>query len=158
MSEGLADRLGMESRAQWDDARTVALTQGHLLVRGICRSTVKSQKKLPDGRVELQLSFPLGYKGRVVMRRDVLVRAYLPGEPEPHLEALLGEIRLELAPEGSGVVLVVPKATLEFWKEDLGQRFERFEAQELWFLDDFAAGDDTPESIANQVKKKDARP
>lgn len=154
MSERLQGRLGLSSRSDWKDARTVALTQSHLLVKGICRSDVESATKLPDGRVRLELSFPFGYKGRVTMWRAVVLRGFVEGAVEPELYDVLGRIRLVKHDEG--LLLVVPKDKLEWIdKEKLDQHFRRFEAAEVWFLDDFAAGDETPESVAGELKEKE---
>jgi hypothetical protein len=155
LSRGLRQRLGMRSRADWNDARAVALDQSHLLVKGISRSGTEGEPRpLSDGRVELRIDFPFGYEGTVVMRRTILLRAYAEGETEPFLLEPLAVLRLEAQSEPPGVLVPLDRETMEWIGEELDRKVVRFEVVKEWQLDDFAAGDETPATVRDNVKKR----
>lgn len=161
LSDGLRAKLGLEHRGDWIDLRTVVLDQKHLLVRGICRSEVASDPEaLPDGRVRLVLDFPFGYEGRVTLRRVVVMRAYVPEEPDPVVYQQLSALRLE--PDEKGRRIIIPlrdidAEDLKYVFEELERGVARFEIAEEWLLDDFAAGGETPSRLREEHDARKTR-
>ena len=95
ISDPMRKRLGLRSRGDWKDARAVVLDQRHILVKGICRSSVEGEPEvLADGRVRLELDFPLGYEGAVWMRPVLMLRAFVAGETEPRIFVALPRLQL----------------------------------------------------------------
>ncbi|MHC4959815.1 MAG: hypothetical protein ACYTGN_15740 [Planctomycetota bacterium] len=155
LSRGLRKRLGMRSRADWNDARAVALDQSHLLVKGISHSEAEGDPRtLDDGRVELKIDFPFGYEGTVVLRRTILLRAYAEGQAEPFLLEPLPELKVIALHDPAGVLVPLDPRTLEWIAEELDRKVVRFEVVKEWQLDDFAAGDETPATVRDNVEKK----
>jgi hypothetical protein len=154
LSDGMRKSLGIANRGQWEDARTVVLTKSHILVRGICLSDVAGEPKaLPDGRVLLELDFPLGYEGRVVLRPGVRLRAWVADSPEPVVLEPLDKITLKWR-KNDGVLVEVPEDAQRWIEPELARPIVRFEVVTEWFLDDFAAGDETPKSVSKALAEK----
>ncbi len=148
LSDGLRDRLGFSSRAEWEEARQIVLGPRHLVVRGIRRSESRGDPLLlPDGRAQLDLRFPYGVEGRLVLRRVPLLRIFADGQSEPFLYEFLPALRI--LPAKAGLTMPLPAE----WREELlaqigkGLDVDRLEARAEWFLDDFAIGNDSPSTV-----------
>lgn len=160
LSDPLRRALGMRSLGEWKDARAVALRASHRAIRGIVRSDVGAARELPDGRVELDLRFPFGYRGRVKMRRIPVLRVFAGGSPVPFLYEHLPA--LELDRTDRGLLVEVPGEILDLLEPgDLRPEggIDRVEAARLWFLDDFAIGDEDPDTVRKGIEEgREARP
>ena len=153
MSDPLRRSLGMKSLGEWKDARAVALKSSHRAIRGIVRSDVEGARPLPDGRVELDLRFPFGYRGKVRMRRIAVLRAFREGAEAPFLYDHLPSIDVEPTPRGLEVR--VPATVLEgLGALDL-DGIVRFEALRIWFLDDFSIGDEDPGTVRKGIEDRE---
>jgi len=155
LSDGLRSKLGIESRAAWSDARLV-LRGSHPLVKGIVRSHIDGRpRKGPDGRVRLALDLPFGYRASVWMRPAAVLRIWLEGDQSPYYEQLDG-LDPVLGKQALGVR--VPPDLVETLREELappGRRLLRIEAGWEWFLDDFDARDQTPDTVRGDLDEHD---
>ncbi|MDH3265129.1 MAG: hypothetical protein OEM24_14165 [Paracoccaceae bacterium] len=144
------ERLGMRSRSDWKDARAVALHRNHPVVWGIVHSDVREPRALPDGRVLLDLRFPLGYRGQVWMRRVPVLMAFGADSLDPvvyeHLPAL------EVSKTGGGLRVAVPSEMLGWIDPKDLEGVVRVEAALLWFLDDFAVGDEDSRTVRGTIE------
>ncbi len=148
LSDGLRGRLGFASRAEWEEARRIVLGPRHAVIRGIRRSKERGEPHLlPDGRALLDLRFPFGIEGKLVLRRVFLLRVFADGQSEPFLYDFLP--RLQLLPGKAGLTIPLPAE----WRDDVlsqigkGRAVDRIEARGEWFLDDFSVGDDSPSTV-----------
>jgi len=151
LSDGLRGRLGFASRAEWEEARQIVLGPRHIVVRGIRRSREEgSPRLLPDGRAQLDLRFPYGIEGRLILRRVSLLRIFADGRKEPFLYEFLPATRI--LPAKAGITIPLPAE----WRADLlaqigpGRDVDRIEARAEWFLDDFSIGDDSPSTVRDR--------
>jgi len=155
LGDGLRRRLGIRSRAEWDDAR-IFLDQGHIFVKGIVRSSAKGEPALEaDGRVRLDLKFPLGYRGTLWLSRVYVLRAFEQGAENPFLYEQLDVLRATALPDG--VLLEVPPSIMErYVARQLGpaRKLARVELAEEWFLDEFRAGDETSETLRKDLDER----
>jgi hypothetical protein len=152
LSDPLRRKLGMGSLGEWKDARAVGLTQGHRAIRGIVRSDLGAARGLPDGRVELELRFPFGYRGTVRMRRIAVLLAFRDGSLAPFLYEHLPALEVGATPRGLEVE-VPAELLLALGEGDL-DGIARIEAARIWFLDDFAIGDDDPETVRRGIEDR----
>jgi hypothetical protein len=161
--ESLSDRLrrslGVSSRTEWQDARAVALTQGHIAIRAIQRSSVEGEPQvLPDGRVRLDLRLRyslLSMQGRVWLKPVPVLRIYAEGEEHPEIHRHLD--RLEVVGGPDGLALQVPADVVRDFEEALAlqhRRIARFEARVEWFLDDYELGDETPTANRKEIESR----
>lgn len=159
LSDRLRRRLGVTSRAEWRDARAIALTQGHIAVRAIRRSTVEGQPQvLEDGRVRLDLRLRyllFSVEGRVWLRPIPVLRVYAEGDEHPEIHRHLGGLEVYAGPDG--LTLRVPDEVVRDFEEALasdGRRVARFEAQVEWFLDDYELGGETPAASRKEIESR----
>ncbi|MHC4970799.1 MAG: hypothetical protein ACYTG3_00545 [Planctomycetota bacterium] len=159
LSDRLRRKLGVTSRAEWQDARAVALTQSHIAVRAIRRSTVEGEPQvLEDGRVRLDLRlryFLFSMEGRVWLRPIPVLRIYAEGEEHPEIHRHLGGLEVVAGPDG--LALRVPDDVLLDFEEALAQsrrRITRFEARVEWFLDDYELGGETPAASRKEIESR----
>jgi hypothetical protein len=159
LSDPLRRSFGIESRADWKDARAIILTQDHLAIRALKRAKITGDPiDLPDGRIQLPVAVHAVFfriDGTVTLRRSAVLRAWLPGESEPRLDERLDSVRLAVATQGLG--LEVPSDLLEWLLEGEdglmpGMEFDRFEAAQIWFLDEFSFGDQTSRSVQQDIE------
>jgi len=159
LSDDLRRSLGIRSRADWTDARAVVLTQDHLLIRAMKRAKISGPAEtLADGRIRLPVAvnaIVFSVRGTVTLRREAVLRGWVPGEKEPRLNERLDSIELRIGPDGLGVL--VPAELMEWLGPDLspGMEFERFEARWLWFLDSFQFGEETPKKVDPDTVQSD---
>ena len=158
LSNRLRADLNMESRVDWKDARAVALTQDHRVIKGLSRAKISGPAEvLPDGRVRLPFSVRalfVGISGTLTLRREVVLRAWIEGESEPVLNWRPRDLRLTFAADGMGVALSEEDLSLLTDPEgDLqsGMKLERFEASKIWFLDGFTIGDDDAQKVQSEL-------
>jgi hypothetical protein len=159
LSDALRRKLGVTSRTEWQDARAVALTQGHIAIRAIGRSSVEGEPRvLPDGRVrlDLRLRYSLfSMKGRAWLRPVPVLRVYAEGEEHPEIHRHLAGLDVVAAPDG--LTLRVRDEVLIDFEEALarpGRRVTRFEARVEWFLDDYELGDETPAANRKEIESR----
>lgn len=159
LSDRLRRKLGVTSRAEWQDARAVALTQSHVAVRAIRRSTVESEPQvLEDGRVRLDLRLRyllFSMEGRVWLRPIPVLRIYAEGEQHPEIYRHLEGLEVFAGPEGLSVR--VPDDVVRDFEETLardGRRIARFEARVEWFLDDYELGGETPAAGRKEIESR----
>ncbi|MHC4818068.1 MAG: hypothetical protein ACYTF8_08435 [Planctomycetota bacterium] len=161
--ESLSDRLrlnlGVTSRTEWQDARAVALTQGHIAIRAIQRSSVEGEPQvLPDGRVRLDLRLRyslLSMPGRVWLKPIPVLRIYAEGEEHPEIHRHLAGLEVVAGPDG--LALRVPADVVRDFEEALAlqhRRIARFEARVEWFLDDYELGDETPTANRKEIESR----
>ncbi len=165
LTDGLQARLGVRSRADWDDMRAVVLRGSHPLVKGIVCSDVVAQRSLGPDTTELDVDMPLGYSGRVRMRRLTLLRIWVrphgAQEAEPWVDVVLPDVTPRVTDDG--VVVLVPRSDLDVVREQLkemrpGDEITKIEAVQEWFLDDFEAGGQTPEEIQKEADRREEAP
>lgn len=155
LSDPLRRRLGLRDRGDWKDARVLVLTGRHTLVRGVVASEVSgASAPRPDGRVSLGLEFPLGYRGEVLMSRLVVLRIFVRGESRPRIYEQLERLDLKVEPDALRVAL--DPELVRDWRE-FGvlrpeDQIERIEAGVEWFLDDFRAGEESPDTVREAVE------
>jgi hypothetical protein len=158
LSNRLRANLGMSSRLDWKDARTVALNQDHKVVKGLSRAKISGPSKtLPDGRVRLPFTIQALFvrvSGTLTLRREVVLRAWVEGETEPLLSWRPPELQLEFCDGGLGVAL--PEEDLSLLTDpdgDLksGMKLVRFEAARIWFLDGFTVGEQDAEQVKAEL-------
>ena len=150
LSDRLQERLGLRNRGEWIDARVVVLDDGHLLIKGIIRSDIEGEPEtLADGRVLLRLKFPFGHRGRVFLSRANVLRIFVRGDPSPRIYEQLEALELRFTTDSLSLALDPRMVRNWFEFEALGpdDQIERVEAGVEWFLDDFATGDENPESV-----------
>jgi hypothetical protein len=159
LSDRLRRKLGISSRAEWQDARAVALTQGHVAVTAIRRSTVEGEPQvLEDGRVRLDLRlryFLFSTEGRVWLRPIPVLRIYAEGEEHPDIHRQLRGLEVVAGPDG--LALRVPDDVLDDFEEALGREqrpIARFEARIEWFLDDYELGGETPAAGRKEIESR----
>jgi hypothetical protein len=159
LSDRLRRKLGVGSRTEWQDARAVALTQGHVAIRAIRRSTVEGEPRvLEDGRVRLALRlryFLFSMEGRVWLRPIPVLRIYAEGEEHPEIHRHLDGLDVVAGPDG--LALRVPDDTVQDFEEALARerrRVTRFEARVEWFLDDYELGDETPAASRKEIESR----
>lgn len=161
LSDKLRRSLGIESRADWKDARAVVLTQDHMAIRAMKRAKITGPaEELPDGRIRLPVAVNavvFNVRGSVTLRREAVLRGWIPGETEPVIDERLRSVHLMVAPEGVGAL--VPAKQLEWLEEDFstGTEFERVEAAWLWFLDSFEFGEQTSGNVTPESVHRDAQ-
>ncbi len=160
LTDGLQERLGIRSRGDWNDMRAVVLRSSHPLVKGIVCSEVVSERSLAPDTAELEVDMPLGYSGRVRMRRLTLLRVWVRpqgrAEAEPWVDVVLPEVTPRVAEDG--LVVLVPRDDLAAVRDQLkdmrpGDEITKIEAVQEWFLDDFEAGGQTPEKIQKEADR-----
>ena len=165
LTDGLQERLGIRSRADWDDMRAVVLHGSHPLVKGIVCSDVVAERSTGPDTAELDVDMPLGYSGRVRMRRMTLLRVWVleedESEPSAWIDLPLESIRGR--PLEQGLLIETPPDVAELIYQQLremgkGDRVVRIEAVQEWFLDDFEAGGQTPEEIQKEADGGEAAP
>ncbi|MEM8883975.1 MAG: hypothetical protein AAGD14_07905 [Planctomycetota bacterium] len=165
LSDGLRAQLGLTSRLDWKNARAVALTQSHIAVKGLKRAKITGpMETLPDGRVRLPIGVDAIFvqlKGTITLRREVVLRAWLPGQEEPELDQRLPDLQLTLARDGLGVVmprdlmeLLFPESGEMMTRLERGTELSRFEAAWIWFLDGFTIGEDDPSRIQAELEEQ----
>jgi hypothetical protein len=148
-SPELARRLGIRSRQEWADLRTLALDSRHVVVRGISRSRIEGVKSRGMDTAEAELRFPLGIEGSVSLRRLPVVRVWTDAGESPRVYEILD--RLLVRVEAEGLVVPLPPDLLPACEAELRRgRVIRAEALLEWFIDDFHVGGATPESVARQ--------
>lgn len=159
LSDRLRRKLGVTSRTEWQDARAVALTQSHIAIRAIQRSSVEGEPQvLQDGRVrlDLRLRYSLfSMAGRVWLRPVPVLRIYAEGEEHPEIHRHLSGLEVVAGP--TGLALRVPDEVLLDFEEALGRErrpIARFEARVEWFLDDYELGDDTPAANRKEIESR----
>lgn len=156
LSDGFRRRFGVSSRAEYRDARQVALKQDSLAIRGILRAEVDRAERRPDGRVLLHLDLPLWFRGRVWMKKQDVLRIEFEDESEAPVYFFLRRRRLvwdnDVAGIGASEIMIpgegpITREELELLAEDLAGvgGFRRFFAGTWWFIDDFAFGNDDRE-------------
>jgi len=156
ISDQLGAALGIESRLDWKDARTVVLTQDHLAIKALKRARITGDaEQLPDGRIRLPVAvnaIVFSIKGTVTLRREVVLRAWIEGQEELEVDYRLDEVTLVYAPDGIGVR--VPADILEILEPALppGTEFSRLEAAWIWFLDEFDFSGETEKSVGAEVQ------
>jgi hypothetical protein len=91
------------------------------------------------------------------MRPGVVMRAWVADSPEPVILQPLPSISLHPIEQG-GVAVAVPAQDMEWIAPELRRRIVRFEVVTEWFLDHFAAGDETPGSVREELKGKEEEP
>jgi hypothetical protein len=159
LSDDLRARLGVASRAEWQDARAVALTQGHVAIRAVTRSTIEGEpRRLGDGRTLLRLRLRylvFSMRGRVWLQPVPVLRIYAEGEPRPAIYRHLDGLAVVETP--LGLAVQVPDEVLGDFREVFareGRRVARFEARVEWFLDDYKLGDETPDSGRSEIARE----
>jgi len=159
LSDRLRRKLGVTSRTEWQDARAVALTQSHVAISAIRRSTVEGEAEaLQDGRVRLTLRlryFLFSMEGRVWLRPIPVLRIYAEGEEHPEIHRHLEGMEVLAGPDG--LTLRVPDDTVmdfEAALEKEGRRIARFEARVEWFLDDYELGQETPAANREEIESR----
>jgi len=159
LSDRLRRKLGVASRTEWQDARAVALTQGHVAISAIRRSTVEGEAQvLSDGRVRLTLRlryFLFSMEGRVWLRPIPVLRIYAEGEEHPEIHRHLEGMEVVAGPDG--LTLRVPADTVMDFEAALaqgGRRIARFEARVEWFLDDYELGQETPAANREEIESR----
>ena len=155
LSDPLRRRLGLRDRGDWKDARVLVLTGRHALVRGVVASEVAgASSPRSDGRVSLDLEFPLGYRGSVLMSRLVVLRIFIRGESRPRIYEQLERLDLKVEPDALRVAL--DPELVRDWREFGVLRpedeIDRIEAGVEWFLDDFRAGEESPDTVREAVE------
>ena len=151
LSDQLRRSLGIESRADWKDARAVVLKQDHMAIRAMKRAKITGPaEKLPDGRIRLPVAVNavvFSVRGTVTLRREAVLRGWIESETEPYLDERLSSVHLLVTPQGIGTL--VPPNLIELLGDDLhsGMEFERVESAWLWFLDSFEFGKESPDSV-----------
>ncbi len=140
LSDGFRRRFGVPTRAEYRDARQVALKQDSLAIRGILRAEVERGESLPDGRVLLHLDLPLWLSGRVWMKRQDVLRIEFNEKGETPVYLELDERRLGWGKDVAGIVISADD--VELLADDLAEvaGFRRFFAGTWWFIDDFEFG------------------
>ena len=159
-TRNLRRRVGVRSRPEWKDLRSVILTGTHPLVRGIGRSRVERTTRLGPTRSALDLAFPLGYEGRVVMRRLVVLRGFIEGKEHPHIKQTLPDLDVEVDEEHGGLLIRIPPDLLAGVRDAMEAEGApvRVEVAWEWFLDDFSAAGETPESVGKAWKETETEP
>lgn len=152
LSDGLRRALGLRSRANWADARVTVLTDDHRLIRGIAKAKIIGSRKDAGGRVMLRLDLPFGYKGRVWMAPVAILRVWTEGRRNAAYYQLEG-LQVVGGRDHVGVQLP-PDVAAELQRELAGKKVTAFVARTEWFLDGFAAGDDTPEKIRKDLERR----
>jgi len=159
LSDRLRRKLGVASRTEWQDARAVALTDGHIAIRAIRRSSVEGEPQvLEDGRVrlDLRLRYSLfSMAGRIWLRPVPVLRIYFEGEEHPEIYRHLAGLDIIAGPDG--LALQVPDDVALDFEEALGprrRRITRFEARLEWFLDDYELGEDTPAANRKEIESR----
>jgi len=165
LSDQMRRSMGIASRTDWKDARAVVLTQDHLAIKALKRAKIIGEPEtLPDGRIRLNVAVNavvFRVKGTITLRREVVLRGWIPGESEPYLDERLSAVRLLVGREGVGVR--VPSDVMEWLTgegdpeaADLkpGMEFDRLEAAWIWFLDSFQFGDETPTTVQQRMKEQ----
>ena len=159
LSDPLRRRLGLRDRGDWKDARVLVLTRRHMLVRGVVASEVEGEPEtLADGRVVVSLKFPFGYRGDVLLTRLNVLRIFLVGESRPRIYEQLD--KLEVVVEAGSLRVALDPGLVRDWTEfgvlRPGDEIERIEAGVEWFLDDFRAGDESPDTVREAVEASEA--
>ncbi|MHC4940602.1 MAG: hypothetical protein ACYTHK_16805 [Planctomycetota bacterium] len=158
LSDHLKTQLGIASRLDWKDARTVVLTQSHMAVKGLSRARITGPAKpLQDGRVQLPVAVNavlFSVSGTLTLRQAVVMRAWAPGEEEPVLEWPLPHLRLGKSRQGLGVLVPLDDQEMLYPELPDAMELSRFEAARLWYLDGFELGDDNTATIQEEVDKQ----
>ncbi len=159
LSDTLRRRLGLRDRGDWKDARVLVLTRRHTLVKGIVASEVHGDPApLADGRVVLNVKFPFGFHGDVYLSRLTVLRIFVVGDARPRIYEQLERLAVEVEP-GALRIALDPELVQE-WREFGVLRpedeIERIEAGVEWFLDDFRAGDESPDTVREAVEASEA--
>ncbi len=156
LDDSLARNFG-GNRAKWNDLRTSILTSSHIVVRGIKSSKVKAVRKDGPDKAYLDLSFPFGIKGWVLMRRHTVLRIYVEGSDHPPIDWIVARGDPRLDPIDGIVSFEYPPADVLLWANELqeeGKAVRKFEVVDEWFLEDYEIGGRTPQ--AAKKKKEEA--
>ncbi len=158
LDDSLARQFG-GNRAKWNDLRTSILTSSHIVVRGIKRSKVKTVRKKGVDQAYVDLSFPFGITGWVLMRRHTVVRIYVEGSDRPLIYEIVPRRNPGLDTLNGTVSFEFPPGDVDLWAEVLqeeGKAVRKFEWDNEWFLEDFKIGGKTPKSTEKERKEKEA--
>lgn len=150
-SREMRERRLVMSLAEYRDARTVAIRDGHLIVRGVRRSKVVGDPRPAAEVADLEIAFPFGYRAHVRMRREAVLRVFVNGRERPVVERRLP--RLLATPRPDGVEVAVPPETMAAVADLVGRPgVRRVEAALEWYLDDFEFGGKTPASVRAEAE------
>ena len=158
LDDSLARNFG-GNRAKWNDLRTSILTSSHIVVRGIKSSKVKAVRKDGPDKAYLDLSFPFGIKGWVLMRRHTVLRMYVEGSDHALIYEIVPRRNPSLDPLNGTVSFRFPHGDVDLWAEVLqeeGKAVRKFEVTDEWFLEKYEIGGETPESTKKE--QEEARP
>ncbi len=159
LSDTLRRRLGLRDRGDWKDARVLVLTRRHTLIKGVVASEVDgAPAPLADGRVVLNVKFPFGYRGDVYLSRLTVLRIFVVGDARPRIYEQLEKLDVEVGPGALRIALdpELVREWIEFGVLRPEDEIERIEAGVEWFLDDFRAGDESPDTVREAVEASEA--
>ncbi len=157
LDDRLKETLGVPNRPLWSEMRTLVLKRSHIVVRGIKRSKVRNVELLAPDRARVDLSFPFGIKGWVLMRRHTVLRIYVEGSDHPPIDWIVARGDPRLDPIDGIVSFEYPPADVRLWANELqeeGKAVRKFEVVDEWFLEDYEIGGRTPQ--AAKKKKEEA--
>ncbi len=130
LGQAFRKRMGLRSRGDWADARATILSGG-IALTAIKRSSVGDMETLEDGRILINVKLPLGYRAKVWMRPQAVLRIQTKGDEVPIYETLAGG--LEIVPGEDFLGVRVPDWVIE---EVADGQIESISAQVEWFIDD----------------------
>ena len=155
LSPRLQEEFGVRSPADWADARAVALTSRHMLVRGVKRLRVSDERRISRDQAEVDVAYSslfFSIRGTVTLKRMFVLRIeFADRDARPVLDWLPTR---EVGTLPGWVTAAVPPQNLQWIKEALSESGEvrSLQVREEWFLDGFRIGSETQKTVGETIQ------